>query len=65
MSEHRPEVEVVVDCPVGCSTDLEAVLTWTRSIEDIRDGRRNFTKADAGNARGAKLKKRRAGCGWY
>jgi hypothetical protein len=38
MPEHRPEVEVVVNCPVRCSTDLQAVPSWTPTIEDISDG---------------------------
>lgn len=63
MPEHRPKVEVAVDCPVGCSTDLQAVPSWTLSIEVISDGRRNVVLADAVTVRGAKLKKRRAGRG--
>ena len=53
MAELRPEVEVVVDNPVGCSTDLQAVTSWTLSIEDISDGRPEFaySLADAGTAR--------------
>ena len=42
MPEHCPEVQVVVDYPVDCSRDLQAVTSWTLRIEDTNDGRPNL-----------------------
>lgn len=52
MPQHRPEVEVVVNCPVHCSIDLQAVPSWMLSIEDTSDGHLNFvySLANAGTA---------------
>ena len=65
MQEERPKAEVIVECPVVCSTDMQAVPSWTLTIEDTSDGSRNVAHADADTVRRSKLKKRRAVRGWY